>query len=317
MIKKENKLITAANFQDFDWNKAKFFYHIVKCGSFLKAARLAGLDQSVLRRQIKALEDQVGSPLLILNKPGEIGLTRKGEALLGRVAPFFLEMKGFCEIDHLKIKGEKKRRIRIVTTNALAAYVISDLIVVYNEANPHLIFEIIGEDQTIDIILNDADIAILTYDSKTEGIQQEHLFTLEKNLYASHKYLEKYGEPISVEDLKEHHFLSFPSSAGYPYSDVSWVLRIGMPKGKLRQAFFTSNSVECLVAAAKNGMGIMSGYEQMRIFRDSGLKIILPNVKDREVEWYFTYPNYLREDLEIIRIKQYLKEKLSPKEIKV
>jgi molybdenum-dependent DNA-binding transcriptional regulator ModE len=40
---KKNKLITAANFKDFDWNKAKLFYHIAKCGSFTKAARLAGI----------------------------------------------------------------------------------------------------------------------------------------------------------------------------------------------------------------------------------------------------------------------------------
>lgn len=141
MIKKENKLITAANFQDFDWNKAKFFYHIAKCGSFLKAARLAGVDQSVLRRQIKTLEEQVGSPLLILN-PGRIDLTRKGEELLAKVAPFFLEVRGFCGNHHVNVDGVKKRKIRITATYAFAAYIISDIILDYTKENPHVSFEL-------------------------------------------------------------------------------------------------------------------------------------------------------------------------------
>lgn len=82
---KKNKLITAANFRDFDWNKAKLFYHLAKCGGFTKAARLAGVDQSVLTRQIQTLEIQVGSRL-VTRVPSGIILTRKGEELLEKIA---------------------------------------------------------------------------------------------------------------------------------------------------------------------------------------------------------------------------------------
>ena len=307
---KKNKLITASNFRDFDWNKAKLFYHIVKCGGFMKAARVADIDQSVLTRQIQNLEDQVGSPLLI-RKSGGVVMTRKGEELLKMVTPFFLEAKGFCGNNYIEIEGEKKRRVRIVTTHALADYVFSDLIIGYSKDNPHLIFELIGEDQSIDVILSDADIAIRPYDDRAIGIQQEYLFSLEKKLYASYGYLEKYGEPQTIDDLKNHRFLSYPSSIEFPYSDVAWILKVGMPEGKLRQPFFVSNSVECLVAAVKSNIGIMSGYKQMSIFRDSKLKNILPYVKGEEIKVYLSFPEYLKEDPDIIRIKNDWKEKLS------
>ena len=57
-----------------------------------------------------------------------------------------------------------------------------------------LIFEIISDDHVIDVVLNDVDIAIRPHDPHFKGVQQEALFTLEKRLYASSEYIEKYGE---------------------------------------------------------------------------------------------------------------------------
>lgn len=316
----KNKLITGANFKDFDWNKAKMFYHIVKCGSFMKAARIAGTDQPTLSRQVQMLEKQVGCPLLVRKSGvGKLTLTRKGEELIAEIAPFFLRMKGFCGHNFVEVRGERKRKIRIVTSHAIGVYILNDLMAAYNKRNPHLVFEIISEDHEIDIILNDADIAIRPYEASIEGVHEEYLFTLQKKLYASKTYLDMYGEPTTVEELNNHQFLSYPispdhSSVDYPYSDVAWVLKIGMPKGELRVPTFTSNSIECLVANTINSMGIMSGYEQMKIFRDPKLKVIIPNLKSDEIKEYFICPSYLKEDPEIIKIKAYLQKELIRKD---
>lgn len=307
---KKNKLITAANFKDFDWNKAKLFYHIAKCGSFTKAARLAGIDQSVLSRQIQILEKQVGCPLLI-RKAGGIFLTRKGEELLENVAPFFLKIRGFCGNAYREIGEEKKRKIRIMTTYALAAYILNELIITYNKDNPHLIFEVIGEDHAIDVIVNDIDIAIRPYDSQAIGVQQELLFTLQKKLYASTKYLKMYGEPRTVDELKDHFFITNSSKAeDYPYADIHWILKLGLPDGKKHEPIFLSNSLECMLHAAKEGVGIIGGYEVMSILKNSNLINILPDVKDKETKIYCVYPDYLKEDAEIIAVKNYLMKNL-------
>ncbi len=310
---KKNKLITASNFRDFDWNKAKLFYHIVKCGGFMKAARVADIDQSVLTRQIQNLEEQVGSPLLI-RKSGGVVMTRKGEELLKKIAPFFLEMRGFCGNAEVEIRGEKRRKIRIATIHALAAYVINDLIVDYNKDNPHLIFEVVGDDSVLDVIINDVDIAIRPYEADAIGVQQEPLFTLQKKLYASTEYLQKYGEPQTINDLKNHRLIAIGSKPqDYPYSDVHWILELGMPKGQKQEPVYLSNSIECRIDAAKKGIGIISSYEMMSILRDANLKNILPDVYDKDLEEYFIYPDYLKGDQEIINIKNYLYGRLSSK----
>lgn len=314
---KKNKLITAANFKDFDWNKAKLFYHIAKCGSFTKAARIAEIDQSVLTRQIQTLEKQVGSPLLV-RKVGGIALTRKGEELLEKVAPFFLEMRGFCGSDYREIGEGTKRTVRIATTHALAAYIIGDLILDYAKDNPHLSFELISDDYFIDIILNDVDIAIQSLDIQTEkkkmiGIQCDYLFSLEKKLYASAEYINTYGEPKTVCDLINHHILAFrqPETNRF-YSPINWILTLGMPEGELHNPKYISNSIESLVEAAEKGIGIIASYEEFKIIKKSRLRNILPEIKDKPLKDYFIYPDYLKEDGVIMDIKKYLKERLNP-----
>jgi DNA-binding transcriptional LysR family regulator len=285
---KKNKLITAANFKDFDWNKAKLFYHIAKCGSITKAARLANIDQSVLTRQIQILEIQVGSPLLI-RKAGGIVLTRKGEELLQKVAPFFLEMRGFCGNHHVEVNGERKRTIRIVTSHALAAYVIGDLVLDYTKENPHILFELVADDSLMDIILNDADIAIQPLDprfveKKIEGMRYDYLFTLEKQLYASTEYISSYGEPQTVDDLINHHIIAFrqPETDRY-YRDINWILSLGMPEGEFHNPRYTSNSIESLIKAAEKGIGIIASYEKFGVIKNSNLKNILPKINDKLV----------------------------------
>jgi len=313
---KKNKLITAANFKDFDWNKAKLFYHIAKCGSITKAARLANIDQSVLTRQIQTLETQVGSPLLI-RKAGGIVLTRKGEELLAKVAPFFLEMRGFCGNHHVEINGETKRKIRISTTHALASYVISDLILDYAQENPQISFELIGDDYLTDILLSDVDIAIHPLDprvkeKKTEGIQYEYLFSLEKKLYASANYINTYGEPKTVEELIYHRIIAFPQLATEPHNRIiNWILTLGMPEGELHDPTYVSNSIDSLIDAAERGIGIIGSYEHYKVIKNSNLENSLPGIKDKLVKMYFIYPDYLKGDDVIGCIKKYFTEKLN------
>jgi DNA-binding transcriptional LysR family regulator len=302
----KNKLISAANFRDFDWNKAKLFYHIAKCGGLVKAAKIAGTDQPALTRQIQALEKQVGRPLLI-RKGGGIILTRKGEELMKLVAPFFREVKGFCGNSYVEIAGEYKRKIRIVTTNAIAAYIIGDLLVAYNRDNPHLVFEVMGQDPVVDVILSDADIAIGPHDSDAVNLHQELLFSLERKLYASQEYLEKYEEPKTVEDLKDHRLIACASNQPeYAHAPIHWILKLGMPEGKKHEPIFLSNSIECMVNAAKEGLGIIGSYETMSIIKNSNLKQVLPDVREKKVDFYFSYPNYFKDDADIREIKQYL-----------
>lgn len=309
-------LENSSRFRNFDWTKAKNFYYVAKCGSFVNAARFLNISQSSLSRQIIYLEQHLGCPLFSRHSGG-IKLTRKGEELLAIVEMTFIELKGFTQNTHAQMANGKKRKIRIATTHAIAAYILDDLIFSYNEQHPDLVFELITDDHLIDIVLNDVDIAIRPIDSRISnmpkeiGIQQDPLFTLEKKLFASLQYLEKYGEPHVIEDLKNHHLIGHAHPADHPYADVNWILRLGLPAGQLHEPVFASTSIECSIKAAKRGKGIVSSYEEMELIKNSQLKNILPDIKCKEIKLYFIYLDYLKTDKGVIKLKEFLQRELS------
>ena len=296
-------------FRNFNWEKARSFYIVAKMGTISKAAEFFRISQSAISRQIIDLEQALGTTLFI-REPRGVRLTRKGEELYSIIETTFSNLTGFTRSTYAKLNGTKRRKIRICTTHAIASYILDDHIFNYNEQNPHLVFELISDDHTIDIILNDVDIVIRPFDIEARGVQQEPLLTLEKKLYASQSYLDKYGEPKKVEDLRKHRILSFARADELPYADINWILRLGMPQGELNQSVYTSSSIESVVKAAQRGLGIIASYHEMKIIRDSKLKNILPKVIDKTIEWYITIPNSLENDDEIISFKSYIKEKL-------
>lgn len=300
----------------FDWDKAKDFYYVAKLGSFSEAGKFLNISQSSLSRKIKILEDHLNFKVFT-RLPHGLELTRKGEELFEIIEKTFLELKGLTYNSSVMANNGQKRKIRISTTHALASYVICDLIIDYNKINPHIIFELIGDDHLIDVVLNDLDIAIrpigagITDIPNETGVSQELLFSVQKKLYASREYLNTYGEPKSIDDLKKHHFIAFGHPERHPYANINWSLTLGMPEGRLHEPVFTSNSVECMIEAAKKGLGIVGSYENYKIIKESNLINILPDIKDSVIEDYIIYPDYLKNDKEIINFKNFLIERLS------
>lgn len=299
-----------SKFRNLDWEKAKKFYYVAKCGSFANAGRFLNTAQSALSRQIILLEEHLGCPLFSRHSDG-VKLTRKGEELFAIVESTFVNFRTFTRNTHTETANGKKRKIRISTSHAITAYILDDLIFSYQEEHPELVFELITADHLIDVVLNDVDIAIRPYDPQAQNVYQEPLFGLEKKLYASPKYLERYGEPQTLEDLKNHYIIAPAHPEEYPYSELNWILNLGLPQGKQHEPIFTSNSLESLIKAAKKGLGIVGGYEKMEIIRNSNLKNILPEVKDKEIIVHFICSNYLKKDSEILNLKTFLQESLN------
>lgn len=297
-------------FRYFDWEKSKTFYYVAKLGSFSSASRFLNISQSAISRQISCLEQHLGCSLFARHSSG-LKLTNKGEELFIIVGVTYQGFKGFTKNIHTKMCNGEKRKVRISVTHADVAYILNDLILDYNIEHPGLIFEIVIDDQSMDIDLNDVDIAIRPFDPVLRCVQQEPLFALEKNLYASIEYLEKFGEPKTIEDLHQHHIIAFGHPELQPYAEVNWILKLGKPDGELHEPIFTSNSLEFLIDAANKGKGIIASSEKMTNLRNSNLKRILPHVSHKEKADYIVYPDYHKKDAEILAIRDYLREKLS------
>jgi DNA-binding transcriptional LysR family regulator len=299
------------NFRNFDWDLTKPFYYIANLGSFTEASRVLGVIQPTLTRQIQLLEKQLGFPLLVRHMTKGVTMTRKGEEFLEILERVFMDMKAFTE----KLEADdtpRSRKIVIATSVALATYEIGNFILDYTDQHPYLRFDLIGKDQALDVILYDFDVAIRPYDPDAKGVHQEPLFTLEKKLYASKEYLEKYGTPETVEDLKDHQLIARPILHAEEdcFADANWLLKLGRPRGKPYIPSLGANSLEREVVVAKKGKGIIAAYKELSIVRESNLVNILPEIT-QETPYFFICPDYLKEDREILEIKAYLKGRMA------
>ena len=291
-------LETSPYFLNLDWEKLKAFYYVAKVGNISHAASFFKTNQSTCSRSITALEKHLGYPLFIRQRNGVI-LTRKGEELLKIAEDIFFSMKKFTSYVYAASQLGHKRKIRIAASPALAAYLINDHILAYHEMHPDLMFEVIGIEDVLDIILNDIDLAIWPHglnSSQTEFLNrrmvQEPFIQLEKKLYASTQYLEKYGKPKTVIELKNHHIIMPSASEAFPYDDAKWILGLGLDEnqdiGKQgRDPIFMSNSLECLIEAASQGKGILCSYDKLTILQKAPLENILPDlVIDKRQEYF-------------------------------
>jgi DNA-binding transcriptional LysR family regulator len=289
----------------FDWDKAKYFYYVAKLKNMNETAKFLNIAQPALSRKIITLENHLNCKLFTRTPKG-LEITRKGEELFAIIERTFLELKGFSYNASVSSNNGQKRKIRIATTQPIAAYILNDPLISYMDNNPEVTFEVIADNQHIDVLINDVDIAIRPFDTNGKGLEQIPLFILVKQLFASPGYLKKFGAPKDVEDLNNHRFISYAQPEKHPYSDILWSLKLGMPQNEVREPVFTANAIECLVEAAQKGVGIFGCFEKMALIKNSGLKKILPHISDTPTQWYFAYTKAFESDKQIEGIKNFL-----------
>ena len=165
----------------FSWDKAKHFYYVARSGSISGAAKFLNMLQSALSRRISDLENDLGCQLLVRQSRG-ITLTRKGEEFLEIIERTYQDLKKFNYNNTVMSHNGQKRKIKISTTQPIAAHILGNHIINYSKINPEIIFEVITNDQLIDLTVNDVDMAIRPYSSDIKGIKQELLLSMEKKL---------------------------------------------------------------------------------------------------------------------------------------
>lgn len=108
--------------------------------SFSKAAKVAGISQPTISRQIKALEDQLKSPLVLRNTHSVV-LTKQGKELFERTRPLVRNLMDILA-DMERQSGELAGTINIGTQEEIGQVVIMDLILAFQKRHPKINFNL-------------------------------------------------------------------------------------------------------------------------------------------------------------------------------
>lgn len=177
------------------------FLDVVERGSYAKAAELRLMDRSVVSKQIAKLEEELDVRLLnrttrtfSLTSAG-VEVKRKAEILRENLRDTIQAAHNFHE--------EPKGLLKITTITSVARKVLHKVINDFQRKYPEIIIELRADNRVVDIVGEGFDIAFRSGDLQDSSLVARKLARNRPILLASPKFLEKYGEPKSIEDLQK------------------------------------------------------------------------------------------------------------------
>lgn len=250
------------------------FCWVSELGSFAAAAERLNLSGPMVSKHVAQLEQNLG--VCLLNRTTrKVNLTETGQHYYSRCKQLLNDLTELEElinqIDHLP-KG--LMRINVPVDFGMMHMVAA--VEAYKKAYPNVDIQLVLENRHVD--LNDGlfDIVIrITDQPDSQGIGKI-IRTTELCTYASPRYLEKHGEPTTIEALHTHRCLQF---LGTPHGD-NWIFQVdGIIQNFMPQWCFASNNGGVLCQAAEKGMGIFQAPDiTVEPYLNSGVlkKILSP-----------------------------------------
>lgn len=212
-------------------------------------AKALGIDKSTASRRIDGLETSLGAKLFVRTREG-MRPSAVGERLRGHAERIEAEM---LALTSAAVAGgeEIAGRVRIATTEGLAARLVQAGILELRNEHPGLELEVLGGNRPVDLSRGEADLAIRVTPATDPTLTVRVLHKSPIGLYAAPAYLGARGTPKRLSDLSGHDVL-LPSAE----LDV-------LPEARLLRELpgvivsFRSSSLPALVEAALRGHGLV------------------------------------------------------------
>jgi DNA-binding transcriptional LysR family regulator len=274
-----------------DWDKIRVFHTVATAGSFTRAGDILGLSQSAVSRQIGALEQQMGVTLfhrhargLLRTEHGDL-LFQAAEDMQGRLAATRSRMVEASEIP--------SGQLRVSATIGLGGTWLSRRVGEFLDRYPDVHIELILTSGELDVSMREADLAIRLRRPDQQDLIQRRLFTVHHHAYAARDYIERFGEPKTIEDLDRHRILCLGGQQPSFILDVHVLATLGRRPNQPRTNVVVVNDSHALRRAveAGGGIGMIPDYA---VEVTSGLMRVLRDVEMPSLDAYLVYPEELR-----------------------
>jgi DNA-binding transcriptional LysR family regulator len=286
-----------------DWDKLRIFHAAAQAGSFTHAGEALNMSQSAVSRQVSALEQDLGLPLFHRHARGLI-LTEQGE-LLFRTANDVLTKLEAVRSRLTDSRDKPTGTLRITTTVGLGSTWLTNRIHEFIELYPDLNLHLILDDQELDLAMRQADVAIRLRQPVQPDLVQRRLFTVHMHLYAAPSYIQRFGEPQTLDDLDRHRIISFGVPVPAYLRDVNWLEIAGRTADSPREPVVRINNIFAIKSAVARGTGIAILPDYM-MENDNSLVRLLPEAEVPSFATYFVYPAELRHSARVNAFRDFL-----------
>jgi DNA-binding transcriptional LysR family regulator len=258
------------------WGELRVFLAVAKTKSFNRAAEITNTSQPRVSRQVKRLQDVVGSQLFIATARG-VKLTQKGEALA----------QALCRLDHtlysitsdLKAEtSEAEGTVRVSITDGLNALFAAPALEQFSERFPKIQLHLKNPINIMNLRENQTDMMIGFIPAESSDIRFRKVGQLHFVPVASKNYIRNHGLPTR-NNLEQHFFLQ----------SEFYLARTGLWDGwqqavaRGRVAHYCDNSFAYgMLVKAGQGIGLLGSYSLME-----------PSAVPLEIDLRISVPLYL------------------------
>lgn len=192
-----------------DWSLVRSFLEVLRRGSLSAAARATGLTQPTIGRHIEQFEQALGLSLFTRSSGGLIP-TEAAQALLPHAEAMEASMAALIRAGEMGGDAKAPRgTVRITASEAMGQYIVPDILAGIRYLFPEIIFELVLNNRTDDLLRRDADIAVRMVRPTQDGLVAKKVGAVTLKLYAHRRYVERFGVPDTVDTLSNAHLIGF------------------------------------------------------------------------------------------------------------
>ncbi|WP_268866474.1 MULTISPECIES: LysR substrate-binding domain-containing protein [Thalassolituus] len=286
------------------WEGIREFVAVAESGSFTAAAVQLGLSTAQVSRQVRALEQRLGSELLF-RTTRRVALTEPGQ-LYYQHCRLLLDGLAEAELALGNLQATPQGKLRITAPMSYGERHIAPLLNDFALRYPQIQLHYLLTNEKLDLVGGGYDMAVRLGKLDDDRLVARRLASREQYTCASPGYLAAHGEPHSLAELKQHNCLA--GTLDYWRFQEQGRERVVHISGSL-----SANSGPALLDAALKGIGIVQlpdYYVQPYIERGE-LISLLPAIRPSREGIWALYPPSRNLSPKVRLLIDYLEQQLN------
>ncbi|MEP6446218.1 MAG: substrate binding domain-containing protein, partial [Hyphomicrobiales bacterium] len=197
--------------------------------------------------------------------------------------------------------------LRVTTTTGFGTLCLAPRLPKLYEQYPDLSVDLMLEERVLDLPMREADVAIRMKEPSQADLIRKRLMSIRMRIYATQAYLDKVGDPSSLEELSDHRLVCQNTNSSQVAAGLSLVqMLMTYPI----QSKLTVNHYYGVLQAVKNnlGLGVLPGYVATN---SPELVRVLPDIESAEVPVFLAYPEELRQSKRISAFRDFVQAEIA------
>jgi DNA-binding transcriptional LysR family regulator len=249
----------------------EIFLKLADTGQFTRAAKQLSVSKSTVSQAISDLEAYLG--LQLVKRDGRsLQLTDAGQI-------YSVECRRvLADINHLEdqVRSESlgmSGQISLTAPNAYMTKTLTPLLLKFIKIHPNISLDLSPSEYNIDLVAEGVDVAFRVGNMKDSGLLARKIGATKMQMCAAPSYLDKYGQPRDISDLKNHNCLVYSNSPDWVFEQDGEHMRF-QPKGSVR-----TSSGDNLREFVLGGLGI-GFFPGFLISDDLESGVLMPVLED-------------------------------------